>query len=63
MTARLPRHAQFIALESGQRLVVETVRRLEVREPKGLTVELEPVTQNVQRTLRIELFHQRLDDS
>ena len=63
MTARLPRHAQLVALESGQRLVVEPVRRLEVREPKDLTVELEPVTQNVQRTLRIELFHQRLDDS
>ena len=45
-----------------QHLLVQTVRRLEVRKPEDLPVELEAVTQDVQRAFDVELFHQGPDD-
>ncbi len=62
MAQCLPRDGQFIPLELSDRLRIETVRWLEDGESKRLSVEPEPVAEDVQRPLVIEFLHERLDE-
>ena len=59
MTEYLPRDRELVLGVKRQDLLVEAVRRLEIRETEGLAIELEAVAQDVQRTLEVELFDQR----
>ena len=62
MARHLARDRELVARELLKGLRVQTVRRLEPRQPERLAVELEPVAQHVERALEVELPHQRLDD-
>ena len=62
MAQCLPRDGQFIPFELSERVRIETVRRLEVGEPEGPAEEAEPVTEDVQRALVVELLHDHVDE-
>ena len=62
MAQCLPRDGQFVPLELRERVRIETMRRLEVGEPEGLAEEAEPVAEDVQRPLVVELLHEHLDE-
>ncbi len=61
MAGHLARDRELVLVVERQHLVVQPVRRLEVREAEGLAVELEAVPQYVQRALEVELLDQRTD--
>ena len=62
MAQGLARDGQFIPLEPSERVRIETVRRPEVGEPEGLAEEAEPVAEDVQRPLVVELLHEHVDE-
>ena len=62
VTRRLPRDGQLVALEAREGVRVEAVRRREVREAERPTVELEAVSQHVERAIEVELPRELLDE-
>ncbi len=61
MAGHLPGHREAVLAEEREHVVVEGVRRLEIREAERLTVELEAVTQAMQHSLEVQLLDERVE--
>lgn len=62
MEIHLSRDGDGVLLVAKLRLLIETVRRLEERRVDALAVELEAVTNDVQRALAVEVLRQRVEE-
>ena len=61
VTRHLPGDGEPVLAVEPVQLVVEPVRGLEIGQAKRLAVELEAVTQHVERSLDLQFFHECLD--